>query len=238
MASQYFSQVLPFVIPRMVSGADFNAEVAEPWRREKHSDAPLVSVNRFVAGFARRCEAACRTDWTALPIMRSVAYKHTAERTMCVLNQFRGKRGWTASTDAARFVEAAQNLYRHLHHGFVGKGIHRVPIEGDTTKLPHAADLTPLERRLAWSQHFLARHLPGSQQVRQLMGHTHFGARVVYGDCIFFTVSPNEQHSALVLRPRVCNYRSFYYRDMSPYGSPPEAVRHVSCPVGPEEKFR
>ena len=32
------------------------------------------------------------------------------------------------------------------------------------------------------------------------MGHTHFGARVVYGDCLFFTISPNEQDSSLVLR--------------------------------------
>ena len=119
---------------------------------------------------------------------------------MCLLHHFRGQRGWTANTDAARFVEAAQNLYRHLHHGFIRRGISRVPIAGDTTKLPFAADLTPLERRLAWSQHFLARNLPGSHQVRQLMGHAHFGARVVCGDCVFFTISPNPQHSALVLR--------------------------------------
>ena len=119
---------------------------------------------------------------------------------MCLLHHFRGQGGWTANTDAARFVEAAQNLYRHLHHGFIRRGISRVPIAGDTTKLPFAADLTPLERRLAWPRHFLARHQPGSQQVRQLMGHAHFGARVVFGDCIFFTISPNEQHSALVLR--------------------------------------
>eukprot|EP00973_Karenia_brevis_P016145 2209654-Karenia_brevis.AAC.1 len=32
------------------------------------------------------------------------------------------------------------------------------------------------------------------------MGHRQFGARVKYGDCAFFTISPNEQHSALVLR--------------------------------------
>eukprot|EP00973_Karenia_brevis_P085298 11838158-Karenia_brevis.AAC.1 len=32
------------------------------------------------------------------------------------------------------------------------------------------------------------------------MGHRQFGARVNYGDCLFFTISPNEQHSALVLR--------------------------------------
>ena len=159
----YFSEVMPFVIPRRVSGPDFREETADPWRRQRFSDAPLISVNRFVAGFARRAEAACRADWTALPIMRSVAYKHTAEHTMALIRHFRGRRGWTAGTDAARFVEAAQGLYRHLHHGYIRRGVSRVPIAGDTTKLPFAADLTPLERDLAWAQHNLAQNLPGSQ---------------------------------------------------------------------------
>eukprot|EP00973_Karenia_brevis_P003099 425874-Karenia_brevis.AAC.1 len=48
--------------------------------------------------------------------------------------------------------------------------------------------------------HFLCKSRPGSQQIRQLMGHSQFGARVVYGDCLFYTLSPNEQHSAWVLR--------------------------------------
>ena len=48
--------------------------------------------------------------------------------------------------------------------------------------------------------HFLARNQAGSQQLRQQMGHAEFGARVVYGDCLFYTLSPNEQHSAWVLR--------------------------------------
>ena len=38
------------------------------------------------------------------------------------------------------------------------------------------------------------------------MGHTQFGACVTYGDCMFFTVSPyNEHHSALV--PRLSRLR-------------------------------
>ena len=53
---------------------------------------------------------------------------------------------------------------------------------------------------MAWAQHFLARNLGGAQHVMQLMGYLKFGARVTYGDCICFTMSPNEQHSALVLR--------------------------------------
>ena len=56
-------------------------------------------------------------------------------------------------------------------------------------------------------------------QVRQLMGHAEFGARVVYGDCIFFTISPNEQHSALVLRLS-------RYRKNDPYLQ--EATEHAN----------
>ena len=87
-----------------------------------------------------------------------------------------------------------------LHYGFIGKGIHRTPIAGDTTRLPFAADLSPLERKLAFASKFLASRMPGSQALRQIMGHSQFGARVEYGDCLFITISPNEQQSALVLR--------------------------------------
>ena len=128
-----------------------------------------------------------------------MTFKWTAEHTMASIQPFMGKRGSATQTDARMYVEAAQNLYKHLHQGFTGKGVHRMPIAGDTARLPFANGLTPLERKMAWAQHFLAKHLGGTQQVRQLMGHTQFGARVTYGDCIFFTISPNEQHSALVL---------------------------------------
>ena len=130
----------------MVSVADFFKE-KEPWRRQKFADAPGILVQSFVRHFARHVEAACRKDWTALPILRSVSYKFTAEHTMCCLASFCGKRGWTADTLAQDFVQAAQNLYQTLHNGFVGQGVHRVPIAGDTTKLPLANGLSPVEKR-------------------------------------------------------------------------------------------
>ena len=58
--------------------------------------------------------------------------------------------------------------------------------------------------------------------MRQLMGHTQFGARVVYGDCLFATVSPNEQHSALVLRLS-------RYRRNDPYVRFGDAHRQRCC---------
>ena len=47
---------------------------------------------------------------------------------------------------------------------------------------------------------YKAQHFPGTQQVRQVMGHQHWGSRIEYGDCLFFTISPNEMQSAWVLK--------------------------------------
>jgi len=195
--SKYFAQILPFVIPYMVSGPDYFPD--QRWRR-KYADAPWVSPQEFAASFGRRVEAQCRTDWTALPIIRSVAFKWVAEHTMSTLTKFTGKLNSATDTSSVALIKALQNLYDKLHHGFTGVGVHRVPIAGDTRRLPFAIGLTALEKKLAWASHFLAKQLPGTQQLRRLMGHRQFGARVVYGDCIFLTISPNEQHSAMVLR--------------------------------------
>ena len=113
---------------------------------------------------------------------------------------FTGVKNQPNESRANEFVEAAQGLYHKLWHGHTGDGKTKVPIAGDTRRLPYANGMTALEKRLAWNMQFVAQNLPGVQQSRQTMGHHQFGARVVYGDCIFLTISPNEQHSSLVLR--------------------------------------
>ena len=193
----YFSLVLPFIFPKMASGPDFYEH--QRWRRT-HPKAPWVSPAQFARIFARRIEAQCRLDWMALPLIRSVSFRFTAEHTMSAMTPFACKRQFPSEEPLSAYVEAAKNLHHHLHKGFIGSGIPRIPIAADTTKLPYANGLSPVENRLAHAQHFLAQHLGGTQQVRQLMGRCHFGARVVYGDCLMITISPNEQHSAMVLR--------------------------------------
>ena len=104
-------------------------------------------------------------------------------------------------------MKAAKVLADTLHTGTVTlKSGKKIPIAGDTTRLPLADGLTPVQKRMAWNMHSLCKNQPGSQQLRQQMGHAQFGARVVYGDCLFYTLSPNEQHSAWVLR--LSRYRS------------------------------
>lgn len=97
-------------------------------------------------------------------------------------------------------VSLMRKLYVLLHSGHYKYGKTVRPIAGDTTKLSQAVELDPSERLVAQRIHFIASHLPGNPQTRTVMGRIQFGARVVFGDCVFMTVSMNEQHSALVLR--------------------------------------
>ena len=205
--SKYFSQIFPFVIPFMVSGPDFefgDTEGANRWRRRDFGSklrAPWVSADTFLAGFARRCESQCRHDWTALPVMRTVTFQYKAQTSgsLCTLPfEHRGK--GPLDTSGAAYVADAQVLYDKLWHGYQRFGNLRVPIAGDTTRLQFAEGLTQRQRQMARVQRYLAEHFPGTQAVRHVMGHSHWGARVNYGDCLFFTISPNEQHSALVLK--------------------------------------
>ena len=42
--------------------------------------------------------------------------------------------------------------------------------------------------------------IAGCQQIRKTIGACCFGFRVVHGECIFVTVSPNRRHSSMVLK--------------------------------------
>jgi hypothetical protein len=50
------------------------------------------------------------------------------------------------------------------------------------------------------NMNFKAQHVPGTQQIREKMGHCLFGMRVQYGDGLFITISPSDRHSGLALR--------------------------------------
>ena len=83
--SKYFSQVMPFEIPRMVSGPDYPR--AERWRRSPSS--PEVTPTEFMRTFARRVELQIANSWKAIPIARSVWYKHMIEAKAAAVGSFR-----------------------------------------------------------------------------------------------------------------------------------------------------
>jgi hypothetical protein len=218
----FTSMALPSVIPRMVSGPDDSGRPR--WRRVAE-DAPEVTPTELLRGFARRVEAQVRNDHAAIPIVRSNWFQHVVETgsSMYAPCQSRSRPRADVAND---LIKAAEELHRALWQGNTGTGEHKTPINGDTTRLPYANEISKLARRLAWNMHSKCQNMPGVQQIRRLMGHAQLGARVFYGDCIFTTVSPNSQQSDLVLMVSC-------YRERDPFVSGTDPIqRCISALAG------
>ena len=118
----------------------------------------------FLRGFARRVENQCRGDWTALPIFRSIWYQYTAYISHAALQRGPHDRRRSGGVDVATSITAMQHLAEKLEQGFVGRGVLRIPVAGDITKLPFAEGLTAFVRKLAQEVVFRAGHMPGDRK--------------------------------------------------------------------------
>ena len=66
-------------------------------------------------------------------------------------------------TTATQIIEDAKVLCDKLWNGCQRFGNIRVPINGDTTRLPYADGLTARQKRLAREVRYKAQHFPGTQ---------------------------------------------------------------------------
>ena len=73
----------------------------------------------------------------------------------------------------------------------------------------------------------------GCQAIRQKIGHILFGFRVVYGEVVFVTISPNRRHSSLLLRlSRVRANDTTLHRQDLPYIIPKSGHEVPQAPPG------
>jgi len=195
--SSYFACAFPYSIPRAVSGPDFPRKVRE---RRSFSDAPVLEPLAFARMLAGRVEASIRNDWLIVPAARNLATKWKAlcgDDAACRHTVDLDKAGVEL---AAELTDTAGKLYEKLAKGFWWDGRKKRKINHDVSKLQYALDLSAMEKDMVKDLAFLSSTCAGTQQIRLMIGHSLFGARVEYGDPIFLTVSPSSRHSAMTLR--------------------------------------
>ena len=71
---------------------------------------------------------------------------------------------------------------------------------GDISKLKFAHNLSPEAKLLQRNLSHVSSQVNGTQEVRTKIGDALLGARIVYGEPLFVTVSQSSRHSGLVLR--------------------------------------
>lgn len=73
-------------------------------------------------------------------------------------------------------------------------------IAGDFTKLRHAPHLSPAALKVLSNTEARTRTVPGTHEVRKTMRYQTHSYRVPYGLACFFTFSPSERDSTIMLR--------------------------------------
>ena len=185
----YISKALPFTIPKPIKGPTFFPSAAE-LASGLQDGRPLLTITTFLRGFVRRVENLCHSDWSAVPILRSLWFKYTAYTSKRIQAKFNRGNNQNLTTVVSDHVVAMQKLAKALDSGVVGRGVLKIPVAGDVTRLPFAEGLTDFERRLAREIVSKASVMPGTLPCRRLMGNCATGARVAYGEALFLTWSP------------------------------------------------
>lgn len=119
-------------------------------------------------------------------------------------------------------------------------------INGDFSKLRHVPTLKPAAAKVLTNTEARTRNVPGTHEVRKTMRHQTHSYRVAYGLACFFTFSPSERDTTLMLRlararqsdPALANDQSkaFYQRsqpalDVDFIQLSPEALAEVGQDV-------
>lgn len=108
--------------------------------------------------------------------------------------------GTPLAETATSFLDAANKLFERLSRGVCTIHQKRRPISGNVEMLQWADDLTLDEKELLDLYKKGTGKMSGAQGIRREFNYMNTGLRVEYGDLIFFTVTPDRRHSALVCR--------------------------------------
>ena len=152
----------------------------------------VVDPRDFAQGLARRIEGQMRQDWGLVPAVRNVSMRHEAITGTRMAVKQPMEPGIPIESLGRGLVRAASPLYTMLWKGSYKVGSKQRRVAGDITKLRFAENLTTMQRTLLRGVDFIGATLPGTQQVRLKTGHCVFGARLVDGDCLFFTIPKRE----------------------------------------------
>ena len=111
----------------------------------------------------------------------------------------------------ADLIEATEKVWKRISSNTVRINGVKENINGNIQMLFAAEDLTSAERIILRSYLNTTASISGCQQIRKKIGACCFGLRVVLGECIFVTVSPNRRHSSMVLKLSRARLSPLYY---------------------------
>ena len=188
---RYLSDICCFEFKHVTGGPEFSKE-----DRLRYDDCPMVDIFEYTAGLPRRIERQVRSSWMLTPGLRNLYFRRTLLEQASIAYRHTVEPGEMTEHHAKELCAAATELYQQLQSGhFRTSGGRRRAIAGDIAKLRYCENLSEKAKLLERNIRYVSSHLGGVQEVRTKIGNALFGARVVYGEPVFVTVSPSSRHS-------------------------------------------
>ena len=214
--SQYLPRVFPWALNYDCGGSDFpklfadwstimqsedsvlREGIQQRWRRI--ADEAVVTPGDYAKMLATRPEMQVAGDWMLLPGARNLHWRYEVLHSAFMVCKQKVAPGETLNRNADELIEATKKIWQRIQSNSVTIGKSKTPLNGDIRKLFSADDITSAEKIILRSYFNTTANIAGCQAIRSKIGHCCFGFRVVHGEVIFVTVSPNRRHSHMILK--------------------------------------
>ena len=164
-------------------------------------EAPSLRIERWCEVIARRIETQFQRDWGLTYSLWNYRFRTAVNLSRTFYSY--GPPAADQETQAQRAEELQQaslSICQALRSKYKTPDGKLRPVNGDLTKVRLVPGLPPTARKLLANIEHVTSKIPGTQEVRRKMRHMTHSYRVVYGQPIFVTMSPDEKHNSLMLR--------------------------------------
>ena len=149
---------------------------------------------------ASRPELQIGGDWMLLPAVRNLHWRYAVLRSAFVSCKTKIAPGESMATNIEILINALESIWKKISSNTAVVQKQKQPINGNINVLFADDDMGFPEKQVLKSYLSVTKNISGCQALRGRIGHILFGFRCVYGECIFFTVSPNRRHSSLIFK--------------------------------------
>ena len=149
---------------------------------------------------ACRPEVQIAGDWMLLPAARNLHWRYAVLKSAFVVCKEKVAPGESMAANIEILINAMESIWKKIASNSAVVQKRKLPINGNIGLLFSDDDMGASEKLVLRSYLNVTRNISGCQALRARIGHILFGFRCVYGECIFFTVSPNRRHSSLIFK--------------------------------------